>query len=103
MLSRTSADIRLSPNAFNALFIVEVHLTVRQLLTSERWFSDPAFLLNNKKEWLNADIDTLSDSDPGIKNEKPIFVAKGPGKLTEILTRYSSWTVTEDHCLVVEV
>ena len=68
-------------------------LTVHQLLISERWFSGPAFLLNPKKEWLNTDIDTLSDSDPGIKNEKPIFVATGPEKLQEILTRYSWWTV----------
>ncbi|XP_044165822.1 uncharacterized protein LOC122949828 [Acropora millepora] len=33
------------------------------------------------------------DSDPEIKNEKPIFVTTGPEKLREILTRYSSWTV----------
>ena len=60
---------------------------------SERWFSGPAFLLNPKEEWRNADIDTLSDSDPGISNEKPISVATGPDKVPEILNIHSSWTV----------
>ena len=98
MLSRTSADIRLSPNAFNALFIVEVHLTVHQLLTSERWFSDPAFLLNNKKEWLNANIDTLSDSDPGIKN-----CGEGTREVNRDTHKILIVDGPEDHCLVVEV
>ena len=62
-------------------------------MTSERWFSGPAFLLNPIGEWPNADIDTLSDSDPEIKNKKPIFLTTEPKNLREILTRCSSWTV----------
>ncbi|XP_067045500.1 uncharacterized protein [Acropora muricata] len=84
---------RYCPSILNPADDASRGLTVHQLLTSERWFSGPAFLLNPKEEWPNDDIDTLSDSDPEIKNEKPIFVTTGPEKLREILTRYSSWTV----------
>ena len=84
---------RYCPSFLNPADDASHGLTVHQLLTSERWFSGPAFLLNPKEEWPNVDIDTLSDSDPEIKNEKPIFVSTGPEKLREVLTRYSSWTV----------
>ena len=78
---------RCCPSFLNPAGDASRGLTVHQLLTSERWFRGPAFLWNPKEEWPNADIDTLSDSDPEIKNEKPIFVTTGPEK---ILTRYLS-------------
>ncbi|XP_068691569.1 uncharacterized protein [Montipora foliosa] len=34
-----------------------------------------------------------SNSDPGIRNEKPTSVAMGPDKVPEILKTHSSWTV----------
>ena len=88
-----SRQWRYCPSFLNPADDASRGLTVHQLLTSERWFSGTAFLLNPKEEWPNVDIDTLSDSDPEIKNEKPILVTTGPEKLREILTRYSLWTV----------
>ena len=78
-------------------------LTVNQLLTFERWFSGPAFLLNPKEEWPNADIDTLSDSDPEIKNQKPIFVTTEPEVTRDTHKIIIMDSSSEEDCLVVKV
>ena len=39
-----------------------------QLLSSERWFGGPAFLLRPEEEWPPVAVGTLSEDDPEVKN-----------------------------------
>ena len=70
-------------------------LTTHQLLSSERWFGGPAFLLSPEEEWPRIAVETLAEDDLEIKTEKPIFMLTEPDKLQELLERYSSWTVLQ--------
>ena len=50
-----------------------------------------------KEEWPSTEIAALPEGDAEVKNERPIFalMPDKPGKLHEILLRYSSWKVLQ--------
>ena len=70
-------------------------LSARELLSSERWFKGPAFLMNPEQEWPSAEVNVLAEDDSEIKVDKPIFTMTEPDKLHEMLLRYSSWSVLQ--------
>ncbi|KAK3754553.1 hypothetical protein QZH41_005587 [Actinostola sp. cb2023] len=70
-------------------------LSAQALLDSERWFTGPAFLLENEPEWPSLEIEALPESDPEVKNDKPIFAMALPDNLHELLLKYSSWSVLQ--------
>ena len=83
------------PGSLNPADDASRGLSVHQLLSSERWFSGPAFLSEPEEEWPQADFGELPEDDLEVKNEKPIFTLTASGKLHELLVRYSSWTVLQ--------
>ncbi|XP_022782764.1 uncharacterized protein LOC111323635 [Stylophora pistillata] len=83
------------PGALNTADDESRGLSARQLLSSQRWFSGPAFLSKAEEEWPQAEVGKLSEDNPEFKNEKPIFTLSDSHKLHELLVRYSSWTVLQ--------
>lgn len=83
------------PGSLNSAHNASRGLVAHQLLSSERWFGGPVFLLRPEEEWPPAAVDTLSEDDPEVKNEKAIFVQTEPDKLKELLMRYSCWKVPQ--------
>ena len=79
-------------------------LSVHQLLSSERLFSGPAFLLEPEEEWPKAEFGEQLEDNLKVKNEKAIFTLTALSRWHELLVRYSSWTEkTEKGGMVVEV
>ena len=70
-------------------------LSAHQLLSSERWFSGPAFLSKPEEDWPQAEVGRLPEDDLEVKNEKAIFNLTISDKLHELLVRYSSWAVLQ--------
>lgn len=70
-------------------------LSAHQLLSSERWFSGPAFLSKPDEDWPKAEVGQLPEDDLEVKNEKAIFNLTISDKLHELLVRYSSWAVLQ--------
>jgi len=83
------------PGSLNPADGVSRGLSAHQLLSSERWFSGPAFLSEPEEEWPQADFGELPEDDLEVKNEKAIFTLTALGKFYELLVRYSSWTVLQ--------
>jgi len=83
------------PGSLNPADDASRELSAHQLLSSERWFSGPAFLSEPEDEWPQADFGKLPEDDLEVKNKKAIFTLTALGKLHELLVRYSFWTVLQ--------
>ena len=83
------------PGSLNPADDASRGLSAHQLLSSERWFSGPAFLPEPEEKWPQTDFGELPDDDLEVKHEKAIFNLTASGKLHELLVRYSSWTVLQ--------
>ena len=84
------------PGSLNPADDASRGLSVHQLLSSERWFSGPAFLSRAEEEWPQADLGELPEDDLEVNNEKAIFTLSALDNLHELLVRYSSWTVLQE-------
>ena len=83
------------PGALNPADDASRGLSAQKLLSIQRWFSGPAFLLKPEEEWPQAEVGELSEGNLEVKNERPIFTLPTLDKLHELLVRYSSWTVLQ--------
>ena len=78
------------PGALNPADDVSRGLSAQQLLSNQRWFSGPAFLLKPEEEWPQAEVGEQSEDNLEVKNENPIFTLPTSDNLYELLVRYSS-------------
>ena len=68
-------------------------LSAQQLLSSDRWFADPAFLSQPEAEWPTTEIGDLPENNLEVKVEKAIFTLQSLNSMHEFLVRYSSSSV----------
>lgn len=83
------------PGTLNQADDASRRLSVRQLMSNERWFKGPAFFTRPQEKWPCIEIDMLPEEDLKVKNERAIFTLTVPNKLHELIVRYSSWTVLQ--------
>ncbi|XP_067022151.1 uncharacterized protein [Acropora muricata] len=83
------------PGSLNPADEASRGIRAQRLLTSERWFKGPAFRMKPEEDWPCFEIEALPEDDQEIKDERAIFILTLPEKLTELLVKYSSWTVLQ--------